>query len=313
MTQSKTLVFFGCERLATGLPPVSLRVLPALIESGYTVAAIVSHRSRVTSRRERVLEVENFAKDHDIPLLLPDKPLEIHDQLQTIDAQAGVLVAYGKIVPKNIIDIFPRGIINIHPSLLPLHRGPTPIESVILSGEAQTGVSLMQLAPEMDAGPVFAKNQINLSGGETKTELAGRLLEVGRDMLIKHLPDILEGRLSPEPQDESLTTYDNLIKKEDGLIDWSKPSQLIERQIRAYAGWPGSRRVLGGFDVIITKARSHDLGGGNPGDIKISREDKTINVQCGAGSLFIESLKPAGKAEMGAEAFLAGYSNKLNF
>ncbi len=218
--------------------------LQSLIAAGYDVSAIVSNYAESQSRNLRALEVSSVAEQYDIPVLLPKRLLDIKPQLEVLHASVGILVAYGKIVPQEIIDIFPHGIINIHPSLLPLHRGPTPVESAILEGASETGVSLMRLVRAMDAGPIFAQTKITLSGKETKQILASRLLDAGKELLIRHLPAILSGDLDPKDQDDSAATYDKLIQKGDGLIDWLKPAEQLEHEVRAFTGWPQSRYVI---------------------------------------------------------------------
>lgn len=303
---SKPIIFFGNERIATGVS-TSTSVLKALIDAGYQIASVVSNYTPGQSRQNRELEVAQVAGQHGIPVLLPDHPRDIAQQLKSYGAEVAVLVAYGKIVPQSVIDIFPKGIVNIHPSLLPLHRGPTPLESVILSGETKTGVSIMSLAKEMDAGPVFAQENIALNGTESKQELANILLNKGAEMLIQHLPNVIDGSLTPNPQDDQVATYDSLINKEDGVLEWTKPASRLEREIRAYASWPNSTTTLGGKDVIVTKAHVVDVTG-KPGDITI--ESKQIIVSCGEQALSLDELKPAGKGVMSAAAFLAG--NKIS-
>lgn len=306
---SKTIVFFGNERLATGVKtdPVTLR---ALIAANYKVAAVVSHYEPGQSRNSRKLEIEVIAKQHDIPLLLPQKPGDILDILQSHQASAGILVAYGKIVPQSVIDLFPQGIINIHPSLLPLHRGPTPIESVMLEGASKTGVSVMALSKEMDAGGVYAQSEVALTAHESKQALADHLLDVGQSMLLEVLPGILEGAIVAAPQDDSQATYDPLLAKKDGVIDWHKPAIQLEREVRAFLEWPKSRTTLANKDIVITKATTAENVPGNPGNVHIL--GKRLLISCGQQtSLEIQNLKPAGKSEMTAEAFLAGHKSQL--
>lgn len=304
---SKTVVFFGNERLATGVK-TDAPVLRGLIKAGYKVAAVVSSYERGTSRTARDLEVEHITKEHDIPLLLPDRPKDILDNLASYKADIGVLVAYGRIVPESVISLFPHGIINIHPSLLPRHRGPTPIESVILAGDKKTGVSIMSLAKEMDAGPVYGQSEVELTGTESKQELADRLLEIGKAMLLELLPGVFSGEVVSIPQDGSRATYDGLISKEDGIIDWTKPAELIEREIRAFMEWPKSRTMIAGKDIVITQA-SVIQKTGRTGVIEAS--DRRLFAYCGKDTLVIEKLKPAGKNEMTAQAFLAGYGKLI--
>lgn len=298
------LIFFGNERLGTGLS-TSVPVLQAVLAAGYQVTAVVVAQNEVgKSRSGRTLEIVQVAAAHNIPVLSPAKLAEAKDELEAFEAEAAVLVAYGKIVPQNIIDIFPRGIVNIHPSLLPKHRGPTPIESVILNSERETGVSLMKLGAKMDAGPVYAQTTVQLSGNETKQALAEQLIIIGKDMLLQHLPEILDGSLQPQSQDDNLATYDGLFEKADGILDFHETASQLERKVRAFAGWPRSRANIGTTEVIITQAHVIDVNG-VAGTLWLG--DRQIGVHASEGVLVIDRLIPAGKKEMDASAFLSGY------
>lgn len=309
MIKKSRIVFFGNERLSTA-STTDAPVLRVLIDQGYDIAAIVSHHSDGSGRKSRQLEIADLAESHKIPLLLPNKPADIADQLQQLQAEAAVLVAYGRIIPKAVIDIFPKGIINIHPSLLPIYRGPTPIEQAILDGAVQTGVSLMRLVPEMDAGPVYVQQKVGLSGKETKPQLTAELSKIGAELIANHLADILSGQLQAKPQVESAASYCQLISKADGLIDWNKPAAQLEREIRAYAAWPRSYSRIGNFDVIITSA--HTAASENqtlkPGEIILGSDN--LNVVTSEGILQIDRLQPAGKKEMSGADFINGYLKK---
>lgn len=301
------LLFFGNERLATGVR-TDTPILKALLEVGYEIAAIVVAQNDVgSSRDKRALEILNVAEEHGIEVLSPARPIDIIEDLQAYGAEAAILVAYGKLLPKEVIDIFPRGIVNIHPSLLPRHRGSIPIESTILSGEPQTAVSLMQLTEAMDAGAVYAQEKLVLEGDETKQSLCDQFGLVGAHQLLHYLPAILDGSLTPVPQDEELAEYDKRLSKQDSQLDFSKSSKQLEREIRAYLGWPRSRTKLGDTDVIITSAHS-GIGSGKAGSVCI--DGNLLGIYTTDGVLLIDSLIPAGKREMTGEAFLAGY--KLN-
>lgn len=267
------LVFFGNEKLATGIS-VNISVKQALINNGYKI--------------------------HSVDKDLEDKEEELH----SLKPDIGVLVAYGRILPKTVIDIFPYGIINIHPSLLPQGRGPTPIEEIILSGKNKTGVSIMQVAEGMDEGPIIAQQAIDLTGTETKQELADRLLTLGCRLLIKCLDDILSGKAKPLPQSENEASYTKKISKEDGIIAWDKPAILIEREIRAYAGWPKSKAKINDVDCIILDADVLEAES-KPGEIKTDKN--TLIVGCGKNSLTIQRLQPSGKKPMTAGEFIRGY------
>jgi len=301
----ETLLFFGNERIATGITSPVL-VLQALLAAGYPVAAVIVAQTSVSkSRKERSLEIEAVAEAHDIPVIAPANLKDAKNELARFGAVAGVLVAYGKIVPQDIIDVFPRGIINIHPSLLPKHRGPTPIESALLQGDKETGVSLMRLAAKMDAGPVYAQETVLLRGDETKQMLADQLAHLGANMLIQYLPDILQGALKPAEQNDLHATYDKKIEKSAGELDFQKPAGELEREVRAYAGWPRSRATIATRDVIITKAHVAP-GSGVPGTLRFDQPGE-LGVQTKDGVLMIDKLIPSGKKEMTAQAFLAGY------
>ena len=300
---SHRLIFFGNERLATGVT-TRLPVLQALINHDYEIAAIVTGSQAATSRRHRPLEVADFAQQHQIPLLTSITVTDI----AKLDASLGVLVAYGRMVPTAVIEAFSNGIVNLHPSLLPLHRGPIPLEAAILAGAPETGLSLMKLAPAMDAGPAYRQVNVPLDGAESKQALADRLGALGAEELIKYLPAILDGSLSPQPQDDTKASYDQRLTKTAGQIDWSLPAVKLERQIRAFAGWPGSQTFMAGTSVTITSAHvapTPDGTSSQPGTITATSQQ--LAVQTGDGLLIIDSLKPAGSKDMPAQAFLAGH------
>lgn len=303
------LVFFGNERLATGVE-TNNPTLQMLLDEGYEIAAIVLHHTFSNSRKSRELEILSVATRHDIPILYVNTFSDTNALLRTYDAAAGVLVAFGKIVPESTIELFPRGIVNLHPSALPKHRGPTPIESIILDGSRQTAVSVMALTGKMDAGPVYAQSPINLTGNETKQELASKLGSLGAELLRSTLPSILSGELTPKPQEESAATYDQLIRKDAGRLDITKSSEQLVREVRAFAGWPAMHSQLAGKDIIITEAHA---------DIAISPEpitgfyakDGKLCINTSSSVLVIDRVKPAGKPDMPASAFLAGYGRLL--
>jgi methionyl-tRNA formyltransferase len=305
--KSKTILFFGNERLATGVS-TTVPVLRALIDNGYNIAGVVvAQDDNGASRKNRELEIASVAATHNIPLLSFSRLADASDHLKSFHATAAVLVAYGKLIPSLIIDLFPHGIINLHPSLLPKHRGPTPLESTLLDGDSKTGVTLMQLATKMDAGPIYTQEVVSLEGNETKQALADQLSTVGMQMIITSLPLILDGTLKSRPQDDKNATYDKLIAKSAGTLsgaDWDQPAETLERQVRAYAGWPRSRTTIGHTDVIITSAHT-EPGNGQAGSLWLG--ENQLGIYGSDGVLIIDTLIPAGKREMPTRAFLAGY------
>jgi methionyl-tRNA formyltransferase len=304
------IVFFGNERIATAAN-TDCPTLTKLIAENYDIAAVVVNHEPTLSRNRRQLEIAKVAAEHNVPLLAPRAPADVLEQLTAYQPDIGVLVAYGKIVPQRLIDVFPHGIINIHPSLLPLHRGPTPIESAILHGDSKTGVSIMHVSKQMDAGSVYAYSASPLTGNETKQGLADTLLELGSQMLLTVLPGIVSGDIVGQPQDDSQATYDRMITKQDGLLDLSKSAQQLEREIRAYLGWPGSRCIIAGKDVVVLAAHIAGNNIQNVDQKTIFTANKELCFQTGDGILVIDILKPAGKSAMPAAAFLAGHKHLL--
>lgn len=289
------IIFFGNEKLATGVSSKG-KTLDTLLKNNYDVAKIYT-------------KYQSDFSQIGIPISTSVDLEEISRELEQLKPTVGVLVAYGLIIPKNIIDIFPHGIINIHPSLLPKGRGPAPIEETLLDGSSHTGVTIMRLSDEMDKGPILAQESISLSGKETKQELADRLLDLGNGLLINCLEDIFSTKsIKPVPQAEPGATYTHKIKKSDGMIDWNKSAVRIEREIRAYAGWPKSTAELNGVSYIITKAAVVS-GEGPPGSYESA--GNSLIVFTSKEGLSIKRIKPAGKKDMSVEEFLRGYESKL--
>lgn len=303
------VVFFGNERIATGVKTTA-PTLRMLLDEGFDVCCVVVSERGSSSRQAQELTVEKVAHDYAIPLINTKYAPDYAAELAKLHADIGVLVAFGQIIPQLVLDIFPHGILNIHPSLLPKHRGSTPIENAILSGEAKTGVSIMKLERKMDAGPIYGQTEIKLAGDESKQSIADTLIELGGGLLAEIIPKITSGSATPLAQDESSATYDQLIIKDSGRIDPNKSAEQLVREIRAYAEWPKSTMAIAGVEVIITSAHTVGTASEKPAGT-IFADVKDLCLQTVSGILVIDSLKPAGKPEMTAAAFLAGHRNKL--
>ncbi len=305
---SQKIIFFGTEDF-------SAHFLSALIDAEYDIAAVVTKPDTPKGRGHKVIppSVKVIANTHSIPVWQPAKLADITEDIKALSQVAGVLVSYGKIVPKSIIDLFSPGIINVHPSLLPKYRGPSPVESAILHGDTETGVSIMQLSAAMDAGPVYHEEPYTILPNTSKQALYHDLSTLGTNALLKSLPDILDGTLQPISQDDSQATYCQLIKKTDSVIDWHKPAEILEREIRAYKGWPGSRTLLGSTEVIITEAHVGPANTHELGYLEVVEDGNTKLLMIGTAKdyLVIDKIKPVGKKEMPIGAFLAGYRDKL--
>lgn len=299
---SETIVFFGSGPVAAA----SLRLLAQdfEIEAVITKARPAHHRGDVptlAAAEELGLPVLTVANAHELDKLFEGRP---------VTSQLGVLIDFGIIVSKKVIDYFPLGIINSHFSILPEWRGADPISFAILSGQKQTGVSLMQLVPALDEGPLLAYGTYDLPPDITTPELTEHLINFSHLLLQRTVPQYVTDKKPGEPQTTTgrQVSYSRKLAKADGLIDWHKPAAKLEREVRAYAGWPRSRTKLFNKDVVITK--SHVLPEDSPGEPGTTwTPGHELGVHATDGILVIDSLIPAGKKEMSAAAFLAGYQS----
>ncbi len=289
---SKTVVFFGTDEFSA----VSLR---ELIAKGFTIGAVVTKPDTKKGRGRALTKsiVKQIAEENNIPVLQPSDVKEIADDIKKIDSPIGVLVSYGKIIPESIIDLFSPGIVNVHPSLLPKYRGPSPVESAILNGDTETGVTIMQLSKRMDAGPMYSQITVQLKDTETAPELETQLAELGAQQLTLTLPAIMSGSAQPTSQDESVATYCQLLNKSDSHFNHAElTAEQAERRIRAFIAFPKTKLTIHGHSIIITKAHAINEAA-SPLDIKCS-DRRFLSID--------ELIGPSGKT-MNAKAFLNGY------
>lgn len=294
------IVFFGNECLATGTT-TKAPVLSALHEHGHDIKLVVVNTHQVTSRQNRSPEMIDIAGKLDLPIATPQKLDEIADTIRALKPDIAVLAAYGRIIPQSIIDLFPHGIINIHPSLLPKYRGSTPIETALLDGECETGVTIMQVTAAMDAGPIYAQAKFAVDNNTTKQQLADQLLNIGRDLIIDLLPKIVAGTSTPKPQDDSQATYTKLIKKSDGRLDSAKSAQQLAREVIAYASWPTSYFDYNHGLIKILEAKASNFT--CPPD-ELAKHEGKLYFGCNKGSLQILRLQVAGKTPVLALDFI---------
>ena len=221
-----------------------------------------------------------------------------------------IVVAYGQIIPQAILDISKYGNINVHPSLLPLYRGASPIQSAILNGEKETGVTIMLMDEKMDHGPILSQKKYHLNGEETNESLHQELAMIGVPLLLQTITDFLGGRIAPIEQDHNQATFCRSISKEDAKIDWSQPAEIIKKKIYSFYPWPATWTSYNGKrlkifpPVLITKTQKHENTKTNTGKIVI--DNKNFIVYCGEDALIIKRLQLEGKKEMLAEDFIRG-------
>ena len=302
------LVFFG-----TG--PVSLRTLEG-IYGHFQVEAIITKPDRVSpGGKSHAHPVRAWAEAHDIPIFQAnnEEDLKALWRAHQFSSRTGLVVDFGMAIPNQVIDSFELGIMNSHFSLLPLLRGADPISFAIWEGLAETGVSLMKIVAKMDEGDLLSQEAYPLPDGITTPELTEALSELSNQMLARDLPRYIKGEMLLHPQNPAIPpTYSRKLTKQDGIIDWTKPAAMLEREVRAFIGWPGSRTTLFGRDITITA--THVMVGKEwtdenaaPGTI-ISLPDAPFVVATGEGGLALDRLKPAGKREMSGAEFIRGYS-----
>ena len=231
-----------------GTPEFSAVILEALINSDHEIAAVITNPDAPIGRKQILTPspVKIIAEKNKIPII---KLEEIQK-----DADLAIVAAYGKIIPKNILNIPRYGTINVHPSLLPKYRGASPIQNTILNGDKKTGVTIMKLDEEMDHGPILAQAELPIAGNDTYESLSQKLTILGEKLLIKTIPDYVSGKIKPVEQKHAEATYTKIIKKEDGKIDWSKSATEIERIIRAFYPWPAAWAIWEGKVLKILEA-----------------------------------------------------------
>jgi methionyl-tRNA formyltransferase len=227
--------------------------------------------------------------------------------LRAFAPEIQVVVAYGQILPRAVIDLAPRGTVNVHGSVLPRYRGAAPVQWAIVNGEAETGVTTMLIDEGMDTGPILLTQATPIGAQETASELEARLARLGAALLVETLAGLVQGTVRPVAQDATRATYAPLIRKEDGRLDWTQPAAALERRVRGFSPWPGAVTTLAGRELKVVQARVEGQGSGaEPGTVTAVDRDGLV-VACGAGTaLRLLEVQPESRKVMAAAAFAAG-------
>ena len=300
-----------------GTPDFAVPALQALIAAdAYDVVGVFTQPDRRQGRGKKLAPppVKVAAEAADVPVFQPEilKADEAQQQLFDLNADVIIVAAYGQILKKAVLDHPPHGCINIHASLLPRWRGAAPIAAAIHSGDAETGVTLMQMNEGLDTGPMIAKRSVPIERRHTRGNLTDELAQVGAALLIETLPQWLAGELTAEPQDEALATLAPRLRKEQGAIDWTQSADEIERQVRAFAPWPGTfTTVPAGLLKVIEVERAADISAPSSPPGTLFKAQKRYYVTTGEGVLRLLAVQPAGKKAMAAEALLNGQPELL--
>lgn len=295
-----------------GTPELAAHILERLAATAgenFSVVAVVTRpdQPRGRGQRPQPSEVGAVAVRLGIPTLKPAKirTPEFLGELKSFDPDLLVVAAYGRILPPDVLAA-PRIMpINVHASLLPRHRGAAPIEGALLAGDSETGVTIMRVIEQMDAGPMLHVRAIPIASDETQGSLKRKLAELGALALLEALEKLRRGELVETPQDESLATYTKPVEKSDAVIDWRLPAVQIERMTRAYDPWPVARTTLDGVDLLIYHARVVESAGTEEAGCIIAITPHPL-VQCGAGALELLEVQAPGRKRMSAADFARG-------
>ena len=293
-----------------GTPEFGVPVLRRLVLNDYQVVAVYTQPDRLAGRgrRETLSAIKRAALELNLPVVQPAglKKTEVVAELADFKPDVIVVAAYGQILPKAVLEIPEYGCINIHPSLLPRHRGASPVASAILAGDGFTGVSIMLMDEGLDTGPVLARAQIPVSDIDSTGSLTSKLSLVAAHLLQDVLPGWKKGQLKPQPQDETEANYSGIITKESGEIDWHQPADVIWRQVRAFQPWPGCYTSWRGKRLKIIEAKpiaeENDAAEGQV----VAMAQGGFGIKTGDGVLEILVVQLEGKQEMAADEFLRG-------
>ncbi|ATO48067.1 MULTISPECIES: methionyl-tRNA formyltransferase [Brevibacillus] len=298
--------------LFMGTPDFSTQSLQALITNGYQVVGVVTQPDRPVGRK-RVLTpppVKELALRYGLPVYQPEKIRESEAVQSVLDATRPDLIvtaAYGQILPTSLLEAPKHGCINIHASLLPKYRGGAPIHASIINGEKETGVTIMYMVQALDAGDMISKVIVPIEERDTAASMFEKLATAGADLLIDTLPKLLNGEITPEPQNHEEATFAPNIKRENERLDWNKSAQEIYNQVRGMNSWPVAFTTFEEKVWKIWWAEVVELAGqlATPGTI-IDRTEDGLIIACGAGSIILKEIQPEGKKRMSVYDFLRG-------
>jgi len=310
------VVFFGTPRFA-------VPTLRRLLDSPHTVAGVVTQPDRPRGRGQKVTyaPVKELALERNVPVFQPDrlKPPEVAETLRTWRADVAVVAAYGRIIPEHLLTIPRLGTINVHASLLPKYRGAAPVHRAVMNGDRETGVTIMRVVKELDAGPMLAKVTRPIALDETSDVVEDALAARGAELLLAVLEQMASGTAREEPQDDTQATYAHRLTKEEGLIDWSQPALSIHNRVRGLYPWPHAYTFLRGTRLIIRRTQVDSAGRKAPpyepgkalpyecGGTVLTVEPEAIHVATADGELAIVEIQPEGRRPMSVRDFTAGH------
>jgi len=284
--------------------------LEALLAAGHDVVAVVTQPDREKGRGRALSPppLKPVAAARGLEILQPRRVREPESlaALQALAPEVQVVVAYGQILPRAVIDVAPRGTVNVHASLLPRYRGAAPVQWAIVNGEAETGVTTMLIDEGLDTGPLLLAEATPIGAEETADVLEARLALIGGDLLVRTLKGLQEGTVVARPQDAARATLAPLIKKEDGLIDWSASAEALARRVRGFHPWPGAHTRVRGRGLRVLRARPQAGRAGPPATLLAVDRDGLVVAAGGGTALRLIEVQPESRTPMPAAAFAAG-------
>lgn len=291
-----------------GSPDFAVPCLRALATS-HQVVVVVSQPDKPAGRGGQIAApaVKRIALELGLPIIQPKSARsgELRDALVTAAVDLAVVVAYGKILPNDVLAAPRLGCINVHASLLPRYRGAAPVQWAVINGDRETGVAIMQLDEGMDTGPVWSMRRVAIDPRETSGELLARLAPIGAAALLDALPTITAGTSQPTPQDHALASHAPMLTKADGAIDFARPAEVVAARIRGVDPWPGAFASHRDQPLKLFRARPAPLGAGRPGTI-IAIDGDGLVVACSDGAVTIDDVQAPGRKRMAAAQFAAG-------
>jgi methionyl-tRNA formyltransferase len=290
-----------------GTPGFAVPTLEHIAAAGHQVSVVITQPDRPRGRGQQLAAspVKQAAMRLGLPLYQPERIRrpEALEYLRTLGAECMVVVGYGQIIPQSVIDLAPFGIINVHASLLPKYRGAGPIQWAIVNGETRTGVTTMRIDAGLDTGEMLLKADTEIGPEETAVELGERLAVMGAELLVRTLNCMIAGQIAGEKQDDAQATYAPLLKKEDGLIDWTRPAQELHNRVRGLQPWPGAYTFFRGQKLHVWRTRVAHGGDGEPGSV---RGVRPLLVQTGGGLLELVEVQSEGRKRVSAADFANG-------
>jgi methionyl-tRNA formyltransferase len=294
-----------------GTPQFAVTILESLLQNSYQVLAVYTQPDKPAGRGRPVVSppVKKLALERQIPVIQPEtfKSSEVVEKLASFQPEFIVVAAFGFILPPAVLSLPKFGCLNVHPSLLPRHRGPSPVANTILCGDELTGVTIMVMDAGLDTGPILAQKKVGISFMDTTGSLSSKLADVGARLLLEALPKWLGGELKPQAQDESQATYSKLITSQDGEIDWHLSAGELWRMVRAYNPWPSCYTWCQGKRLKIHKAIPFgDVAKGEIGEVIALAEQPGVGVVTRQGILGLCEVQLEGRREMAANDFVRG-------